>query len=99
MDMAQADVLIGGRSPFFLLAAHLSEGVVFTHQPDDSSWRTAAGPSSWSGAWGPQPDVMQRNSTWGKHIQLVGFDATGPEVVYDGAWWDVQAVRPPQNTA
>jgi len=88
MDMAQADVLIGGRSHFFVLAAHLSESVVFTHQPNSTEWRTAAGPSSWSGAWGPQPDVMQRNSTWGKHFQFVGFDASGPEVVYDGAWWD-----------
>ena len=86
MDMAQADVLIGGRSTFFVLAGHLSEGVVFTTRPDDTTWRTAAGPSSWAGAWGPQPDVMQRNSTWGKHIQLVGYDASGPEVVYDGAW-------------
>merc|ERR1711865_148256 len=33
MDMAQADVLIGGSSSFFELAAHLSEGVVFTSKP------------------------------------------------------------------
>jgi hypothetical protein len=94
MDMAQADVLIGGSSSFFELAAHLSEGVVFTDQPNISSWWTAAGPSSWSSAWGPQPNVTQRHSRWGKHIQFVGFDASGPEVVYDGAWWDAVGGTP-----
>jgi len=98
MDMAQADVLIGGSSSFFELAAHLSEGVVFTSKPKESSWWTAAGPRCapddlsvclvWQSVWGPQPNVTQRNSRWGKHIQFVGFDASDPEVVYDGAWWD-----------
>ena len=88
MDMAQADVLIGGSSSFFELAAHLSEGVIFTNRPNEGSWATAASPPVWMSVWGPQPNVTQRNSRWGKHIQFVGFDSSGPEVVYDGAWWD-----------
>ena len=88
MDMAQADVLIGGSSSFFELAAHLSEGVIFTNRPNEGSWATAASPPVWMSVWGPQPNVTQRNSRWGKHIQFVGFDASDPEVVYDGAWWD-----------
>ena len=88
IDIAQADVLVGGSSSFFVLAAHLSEGVVFTNKPNDGAWLTAAGQPVWQSAWGPQPNVTQRNSRWGKHIQFVSFDSSGPEVVYDGAWWD-----------
>ena len=88
IDMAQADVLIGGSSAFFLLAAHLSEAAVFTSQPGESSWATAADAPHWAASWGEQPNVTKRVSRWGKHIGFVGFDSSGPEVVYDGAWWD-----------
>ena len=101
IDMAQADVLIGSSSSFFELAAHLSEGVVFTSKPKERAWWTAAGDSPcapddlsvcrpWQSAWGPQPNVTQRISRWGRHLQFVGYDASGPEVVYDGAWWDAK---------
>ena len=88
IDMAQADALIGGSSSFFELAAHLSEAPVFTSQPHESAWSTAATPPTWQQAWGQQPNVTKRVSRWGKHIGLVGFDSSGPKVVFTGAWWD-----------
>ena len=88
IDMAQADMLIGGSSSFFELAAHLSEAAVFTSEPGASSWATAAGAPHWAQSWGEQPNVTKRVSRWGQHIGLVGFDSSAPEVVYDGAWWD-----------
>ena len=50
----------------------------------DSSWL-----GSWGAqAWGQQPNVTKRVSRWGKHIGLVGFDSSGPKVVFTGAWFD-----------
>ena len=88
VDMAQADVLIGSSSSFFELAAHLSEGVVFTSKPKERAWWTAAGDSPcapddlsvcrpWPWAWLPRPNVTQRISRWGRHLQFVGYDASG----------------------
>ena len=91
IDMAQADVLIGGMSGYFELAAHLCECVVFTSQPGDSGWATAASPAHWAMGWGEQPSVTKKASKWGAHVQMVGFSSVGSELVFDGAWWDAHS--------
>ena len=59
--MAQSDVLIGGTSSFFTLAAHLCECIVV--EADTSSYKLRS--------------AAANTSVWAKHIQLLSLPTAG----------------------
>ncbi len=81
-EMAQADVLIGGTSSFFTLAAHLCECIVVEANPHTYKLRSAT------------PET----SVWAKHIQILDLPTAGSrraDEVFAAALQPVQPVQAP----